>query len=160
MNVKIIKKHLKDGRNIDDDVFILQYKAKTLFGKEKWKEFPIMFIEERVLKDFIETAYIFDFDFGRITRELALNDTKYYKTFRIGCNDCYLHFLDIYISDCGYKIFGLASKLCITEYKYDDKPKWKGKLLSNLYDWYKSDTNIGLSKVLEEKEYKIVEKDG
>ena len=36
MNVKIIKKHLKDDRIIDDDVFILQYKVKTLFGKEKY----------------------------------------------------------------------------------------------------------------------------
>ena len=165
MNVKIVKKHLKDGyggSEFNDYVYILEYKTKTLFGKEKWVEFPIMFVEDRILKNFIESAYIFNFEFGKLTRDLIMNDadTEHYKTYRICGNDCCIHFTDIFISDSGYKIFRYCSNIFLTINKWTDKPKWKGKYLSNLYSLYKEDSNTGLSNAIEEKEYKIVEKDG
>jgi len=164
MNVKIVKKYLKEGYGVsefNDYVYILEYKTKTLFGKEKWVEFPIMFVDERVLKDFIESAYIFNFEFGKLTRDLIMNSTaNHYKTYRICGNDCCIHFEDIFISDSGYKIFRYGSNIVLTIDKWTYTPNWQGKYLSNLYSLYKEDSNIGLSNAIEEKEYKIVEKDG
>lgn len=62
--IKIIKKHLKTN-NFDSDVYILNYQI-SIFGIKIWREFPIYFCREDILKDFIETAYIFDFKFSCI----------------------------------------------------------------------------------------------
>lgn len=157
VEVKILKKYLKAGSGIPayyGNVYILEYKTKTIFGKEKWVEFPIMFENERQLKDFIESAHIFNFEFNRITREHCLSDTEHYKTYRISGNDCYIHFGKVNVID-GYKVF--TQQFYITQFKYDDCSKWEGTYLSSLYKWYQSDMNVGLSDTIEEKHYKIVE---
>ena len=64
--IKIIKKHLKTN-SFDKDVYILNYQI-SIFGIKIWHEFPIYFRDEAILKDFIETAYIFDFNFSLVCK--------------------------------------------------------------------------------------------
>ena len=60
--IKIVKKHLKTNK-FDTDIYILNYQISIL-GIKIWREFPIYFCNEEILKDFIESAYIFDFKFS------------------------------------------------------------------------------------------------
>ena len=75
-SIKIIKKHLKTN-SFDRDVYILNYQV-SFFNIKIWREFPIYFCDEEVLKDFIETSYIFDFKFSWIFKcSINYDDFRY-----------------------------------------------------------------------------------
>lgn len=150
--IKIIKKHLKTN-NFDEDVYILNYQI-SIFGIEIWREFPIYFYNEEILKDFIKTAYIFDFNFSWIYQCSANYECySHYietKNFRI-------YFRNILVVMGKYDIFYNFSDFVIKENKNEEyMPEYASTNLSEAYRSYNSATyKNGLSEPLEEKIYKL-----
>lgn len=149
--IKIIKKHLKTN-NFDSDVYILNYQV-SFFNIKIWREFPIYFCAEEILKDFIKTAYIFDFKFSQI----FICSANY---------ECYTHYIEtknftIYFRNTSvimgkYHIFNYYSDFVIKENKNEEyAPKYASRNLSVAYGKYNNDVKYGLSEPLEEKIYKL-----
>ena len=149
--IKIIKKHLKTN-NFNSDVYILNYQV-SFFNIKIWREFPIYFCREDILKDFIETAYIFNFKFY----SLCWCTPNY---------QCYNHYIEsknftIYFRNISkimgkYYIFTECSDFVIKENKNEDyAPIYANKNLSVAYGLYNNDIKYGLSEPLEEKTYKL-----
>ena len=149
IEVKIIKKHLSCSE-YDKDVYILKYKLNILHYWNVWKEFPIYFEDENVLKDFIKTSYIFEHKFNNIT-EGAYMLSKY-----IYVDD---YVFKVYFRHLNCKlqhyIFDNNSRFYIYEELYGDEIWHSGKTLSTAYSKYYKGSRIGLSETLEEKTYKL-----
>lgn len=150
--IKIIKKHLKT-RDFDSDVYILNYQI-SIFGIKIWREFPIYFCNEEILKDFIETAYIFNFKFSLIFRcSINFNDFRY----GIETKNFTIYFRDLLVVMGKYNVFYKYSDFVIKENKNEQyAPTYISTYLSEAYGSYNSATyKNGLSKPLEEKTYKL-----
>ena len=153
--IKIIKKHLKTN-NFDKDVYILKYQV-SFFNIKIWREFPIYFCDENILKDFIETAYIFDFKFSQIFK-CSLNFE--YFNYYIKTKNFTIYFRFILIEMGKYNIFYNYhySDFVIKENKNKNyAPIYANEKLSIAYESYSNATyKNGLSEPLEEKTYKLV----
>lgn len=153
-DIKIIKKHLHYN-SFNEDVYILQYKH-SIFNIEYWKEFPVYFIDETILKDFIENAFIFNFKFNKFKN----NDSLFYNRYKYSGKK-----YDILISTLNkiskYHIFCKQSEFKIVEDSNkiwsDNNVNGKGKLLSYAYENFISQHPTGLSDIIEEKTYKLVQ---
>lgn len=146
---KIVKKHLK-ARDFDSDVYILKYRFPILHF---WAEYPIYFTNEDILKDFIESAYIFNFNFVILhSSENCVGTEHYIRCFKKGFN--------IYLSTkkvlYNYVLENWSSNFTIVETEYESEaPRYHGKKLSEAYNAYLKSTRVGLSESLEEKMYKL-----
>ena len=146
---KIIKKHLKT-RDFDSDVYILKYRFPIFHF---CAEYPIYFTNENILKDFVESAYLFNFNF------VFLHDKSNY----IGtehCIRCFKRGFNIYLSTKkvihNYILEDWTNNFTILETEYEnDAPRYYGKKLSDAYNAYINSTRVGLSESLEEKIYKL-----
>ena len=150
--IKIIKKHLKTN-DFNSDVYILNYQV-SFFNIKIWREFPIYFYNEDILKDFIETSYIFDFKFSWVFK----HSVNY---------ECYSHYIEtenftIYFRSTltvmgKYHVFYNFSDFVIKENENEDyAPTYANKKLSVAYGLYNNATyKNGLSEPLEEKIYKL-----
>lgn len=150
--IKIIKKHLKTN-NFDSDVYILNYQI-SIFGIKIWREFPIYFCREDILKDFIETAYIFNFKFSCIYKcSINFDDFRYY----IETKNFTIYFRSTLTVMGKYDIFYKFSDFVIKENKNEEyAPTYENINLSVAYGLYNSTTyKNGLSEPLEEKIYKL-----
>lgn len=147
--IKIIKKHLKTN-DFDNDVYILNYQM-SIFGIKIWREFPIYFCNEDILKDFIETAYIFDFKFSRVS-ECSVFDNLYFD-YGIETKNFTIYFKDLLVVMGKYDIFSGISDFIIKENK-KYAPSYTSEYLSIAYGLYNNATyKNGLSESLEEKTY-------
>lgn len=149
--IKIIRKHLKTN-DFDNDVYILNYQM-SIFGIKIWREFPIYFCNEDILKDFIETAYIFDFKFSQVS-ECSFFD-NYYFDYYIKTKNFTIYFKDLLVVMGKYKIFSGISDFIIKENK-KYAPRYTSEYLSIAYRLYINDIKYGLSESLEEKTYKLM----
>ena len=150
--IKIIKKHLK-ADDFNSDVYILNYQI-SIFGIKIWRKFPIYFCNEAVLKDFIETAYIFDFKFSWVFEcSLNFDSFRYY----IETKNFTIYFRDVITIMGKYDIFCSFSDFVIKENKNEEyAPKYSSTNLSKAYKLYNNETyKTGLSESLEEKTYKL-----
>jgi hypothetical protein len=150
--IKIIKKHLKTN-DFDSDVYILNYQI-SIFGIKIWREFPIYFCREDILKDFIETAYIFNFKFSSIfSCSLNFDDFRY----GIETKNFTIYFKSTLTVMGKYVVFYKYSDFVIKENKNEEyAPKYESIYLSVAYGSYNSEIyKNGLSESLEEKTYKL-----
>lgn len=151
--IKIIKKHLKTN-DFNSDIFILNYQV-SIFGIKIWREFPIYFYNEDILKDFIETAYIFDFKFSWIFKCSAnFDDFRYY----IEIENFTIYFRSILTVMGEYDVFCGISDFVIKEKTNEEyAPQYTSPILSVAYGLYNTNTTYktGLSEPLEEKTYKL-----
>ncbi len=150
--IKIIKKHLKTN-NFDSDVYILNYQI-SIFGIKIWREFPIYFCREDILKDFIETAYIFNFKFSCIYKcSINFDDFRYY----IETKNFTIYFRSTLTVMGKYDVFYKFSDFVIKENKNEEyAPTYENINLSVAYGLYNNATyKNGLSEPLEEKIYKL-----
>lgn len=150
--IKIIKKHLKTN-SFDKDVYILNYQI-SIFGIKIWREFPIYFCDEDLLKDFIETAYIFNFKFSDLFKcSINYDDFRYY----IETKNFTIYFRSTLTVMGKYNVFYNFSDFVIKENENEDyAPIYANKQLSIAYESYNNDVfNYGLSEPLEEKTYKL-----
>ena len=150
--IKIIKKHLKTN-DFDSDVYILNYQV-SFFNIKIWREFPIYFCRENILKDFIEIAYIFNFKFSRIF-ECSFN----FDDFRYGIKtkNFTIYFRSTSTVMGKYNVFYRFSDFVIKENKNEEyAPIYASINLSAAYKSYINKTyKNGLSESLEEKTYKL-----
>lgn len=150
--IKIIKKHLKT-KNFDSDVYILKYQV-SFFNIKIWREFPIYFCDEEILKDFIETAYIFDFKFSWIFKcSINYDDFRYY----IETKNFTIYFRSLLVVMGKYDVFYKFSDFVIKENKNKEyAPTYANTNLSVAYGSYNNARyKNGLSEPLEEKTYKL-----
>ena len=148
--IKIVKKHLM-CRNFDEDVFILYYRFPVLHF---WKEFPIYFTKEDILKDFAENAYIFKFRF------FDLCGTSYLSYRYFLCNGFKIT-LSSMTDVIGHLVFDNGSYFTIKEtLDEDSSPRYLGNKLSEAYEKYLNAPRMGLSDKIEEKIYKYKLIDG
>lgn len=150
--IKIIKKHLKTN-NFDSDVYILNYQV-SFFNIKIWREFPIYFCNEDILKDFIENAYIFNFKFSWIHKcSVNFADFRYY----IETKNFIIYFRGILTVMGEYEVFCKFSDFVIKENKNEKyAPAYASRNLSIAYRSYNNATyKNGLSEPLEEKTYKL-----
>lgn len=151
--IKIIKKHLKTN-SFDKDVYILKYQV-SFFNIEIWREFPIYFCDEEILKDFIETAYIFNFKFSCIYKcSINYDDFRYF----IETENFTIYFRNLLVVMGKYNVFCGFSDFVIKDNKNEEYvPTYASTNLSEAYRSYNSATyKTGLSEPLEEKIYKLV----
>jgi len=149
--IKIIKKHLKTN-SFDNDVYILNYQI-SIFGIKIWREFPIYFYREDILKDFIETAYIFDFKFSWIFK-CSTNFDAF--TYYIETKNFTIYFRNTLVVMGKYDIFNNFSDFVIKENKNEEyAPRYASRNLSVAYGLYNNDSKYGLSEPLDEKTYKL-----
>ena len=137
----------------DRDVYILNYQI-SIFGIKIWHEFPIYFCKEDILKDFIETSYIFNFKFSWIfEHSINYDDFRYY----IETKNFTIYFRNTLVVMGKYDIFCGCSDFVIKENKNKEyAPIYANKNLSAAYELYNSAIyKNGLSKPLEEKIYKL-----
>ena len=151
-HIKIIKKHLKTN-NFDSDIYILNYQI-SLFRIKIWREFPIYFCDEKILKDFIETAYIFNFRFSWIF-ECSINFDDF--EYCIETKNFKIYFRSILTVMGKYNVFSDISDFVIKENKNEKyAPIYANQNLSATYELYINATyKNGLSEPLEEKIYKL-----
>lgn len=150
--IKIIKKHLKTN-DFDSDVYILKYQV-SFFNIKIWREFPIYFCREDILKDFVETAYIFNFKFSSIFNcPLNFDDFRY----GIETKNFTIYFRSTLTVMGKYDVFYKYSDFVIKENKNEKyAPKYESIYLSVAYGSYNSEIyKNGLSEPLEEKTYKL-----
>ncbi len=149
--IKIIKKHLKTN-DFNSDIYILNYQV-SIFGIKIWREFPIYFRDEEILKDFIETAYIFDFDFSWIFKcSINIDDFSYC----IKTRNFTIYFGNTLVVMGKYDVFCGISDFVIKENNNEEyAPKYASSMLSVAYRLYINDIKYGLSEPLEEKTYKL-----
>ena len=150
--IKIIKKHLKTN-DFDSDVYILNYQI-SIFGIKIWREFPIYFCREDILKDFIETAYIFNFKFSWIFKcSINFDDFRY----AIETKNFTIYFRSTLTVMGKYDVFCRFSDFVIKNNKDEEyAPAYASLDLSVAYSSYICDSyKIGLSEPLEEKTYKL-----
>ena len=149
--IKIIKKHLKTN-SFDKDVYILNYQI-SIFKIKIWREFPIYFCDEEVLKDFIETSYIFDFKFSWVFKcSINYDDFRYF----IETKNFTIYFRNLLVVMGKYNVFCGFFFFVIKDNKNEEyAPKYASTNLSVAYGLYINDTKYGLSESLEEKIYKL-----
>ena len=145
--IKIIKKHLK-ADDFNSDVYILNYQI-SIFGIKIWREFPIYFYDEKILKDFIETAYIFNFRFSWIF-ECSINFDDF--EYCIETKNFKIYFRSILTVMGKYNVFSDISDFVIKENKNEEyAPIYANQNLSVAYKSYINTTyKNGLSEPLEE----------
>ena len=128
--------------------------SNLFFNIKIWREFPIYFYNEDILKDFIETAYIFNFKFSWIFK-CSIN----YDDFRYGIEtkNFTIYFRGLLTVMGKYNIFYNFSDFVIKENKNEEyAPEYASRNLSVAYGSYISETyKNGLSAPLEEKIYKL-----
>ena len=150
--IKIIKKHLKTN-NFNSNVYILKYQV-SFFNIKIWREFPIYFYNEDILKDFIETAYIFDFKFSWISK-CSINYNCY--NYCIETKNFTIYFRSTLTVMGKYIVFYNFSDFVIKENKNEEyAPEYASRNLSVAYGLYNNDVKYGLSEPLEEKTYKLM----
>lgn len=141
------------SRNFDEDVFILYYRFPILHF---WKEFPVYFTKEDILKDFAENAYIFNFRF------FDMQGKSNYATYRYFLCDGFKIALNSMSEVIGHLVFDNSSYFAIKEtLDEDSSPRYLGSKLSEAYEKYINAPRMGLSDKIEEKiyKYKLIDDD-
>ena len=127
--IKIIKKHLKTN-DFNSDIFILNYQI-SIFGIKIWREFPIYFCDEKILKDFVETAYIFDFEFSWIF-ECSINTDDF--SYCIETRNFTIYFRNTLVVMGKYDVFCGISDFIIKENNNEEyAPKYASSMISVAY---------------------------
>lgn len=144
---KIIKKHVK-SRNYDHDVFALKYKFPIFHF---WKEFPVYFESEYVLKDFVEHANIFDFHFWAFHNNSSFINFSYkYKSFKKD----YIIKLSSLWQALDHCIFRDGISDFIVGDLHQESTMYWGRTLSMAFNKFYNATKTGITDI-EEKTYKL-----
>ena len=143
-NIKIVKRHLV-GENFDDDVYTAYYQIPIL---KIWKEFPIFFTNENVLKDFIQSE---EFTKNKIVHSGFFSDHKWmrFKSFKLNMR-CLRNVLN-------YSIFVNGSYFSIEDKKDNECKRYIGLTFSEARKKFMFRNKLGLSEPIEEKFYALVE---